>query len=167
MFINDSKVYYKTDFLKPEELEILDAAIREKEGEILSEGVVGGYNTFEFKNSRLIKRLSSRVYTLISDVYGPDSLSVMYPRDEIQFLRENCAMDDHDDAEGQNVAHAAVIYLTDTKDYDGGELRYPKLGFEIKPERGSIAIHPREPEYTHGVNLVTRGIRYVLVMFTS
>jgi len=166
MFINNSKVYYQTDFLKPEELDILDAAIKEKEDEILSEGVIGGYNTFPFDH-KLIKSLSNRVYTLISDVYGADSLSMIYPRNEIQFLRENCAMDYHDDAEGQNLAHAAVIYLTDTADYDGGELRYPKLGFEIKPERGSIAIHPREPEYTHGVNMVTRGIRYVLVMFTS
>jgi hypothetical protein len=167
MFIDETKVFYKENFLTEKELKYLEEIIEAKKDAIDAMSTSGAYQTIPIDSSKFVKNLSYRVNQLIADNYGPESVSNIYPRDEIQFLNENSAMDFHDDAEGQNVSHAAVIYISGPEDYDGGELVYPKLDLQIKPEKGSIAIHPREPEYTHGVTLVTRGRRYVLVMFAS
>lgn len=167
MFIENTEILYKENFLTDEELAILDETINSHQEVIDAMPTNGGYQTLPVELVSFIKKISYRVFQLIADEYGADSIQKIYPRDEIQFLKENSGMGAHDDAEGQNVSHGAVIYLTDTADYDGGELFYPKLDLTIKPERGSIAIHPRTEPYTHGVNVVTRGTRYVLVMFAS
>jgi hypothetical protein len=167
MFINDTEVFYKENFLTEKELKYLNDIIEEKENAINSAETTGAYQTIPINSLKFVRHISRRVHQLIAQTYGPDSISNIYPRDEIQFLKENSSMDYHDDAEGQNVAHAAVIYISVPESYDGGELVYPKLGIELKAQAGAIAIHPRKPEYTHGVNMVTRGTRYVLVMFTS
>jgi hypothetical protein len=167
MFIGDTEVFYKENFLTEKELKYLNEIIEAKKDEIEAIAITGAYKTIPIDSLKFVKNISRRVHQLIADTYGPDSISNIYPRDEIQFLTENCSMDYHDDAEGQNVAHAAVIYISVPESYDGGELVYPKLGIELKAQSGSIAIHPRKPDYTHGVNMVRRGTRYVLVMFTS
>jgi predicted 2-oxoglutarate/Fe(II)-dependent dioxygenase YbiX len=76
-------------------------------------------------------------------------------------------MSPHDDGNGQPVKHGIVIYLSNPEDYVGWEIYYPKLDIELKPKRGSIVIHPREDDYTHGVKPVMGGFRFVMVMFTG
>jgi len=63
------------------------------------------------------------------------------------------------------VAYASVLYLND--DYNGGELFFPELDFEIaKPEVGSLIIFPGSEKYTHGVRHVKEGpVRYVIPAF--
>lgn len=167
MFIENTKVLVQENFLTEEDLAFLDSVIAENKDQIDSMVSDGAYQVVHTDMANFVKRLGYRVQNLIMEAYGTDSVDNVFPRNEIQFLKENNAMGEHDDAEGQNVSHGAVIYLTDTKDYDGGELVYPKLGVTLKPERGSIAIHPREADYTHSVSMVTRGTRCVLVMFAS
>ena len=167
MFIDETEVLYKENFLTEKELKYLNEIIEAKKDEIDAMSSSGGYQTIPIDSLKFIRNISRRVHQLIADSYGPDAISNIYPRDEIQFLKENSAMDFHDDAEGQNVKYAAVIYISVPESYDGGELVYPKLDLQIKAQSGAIAIHPRKPDYTHGVTMVTRGIRYVLVMFSS
>ena len=52
----------------------------------------------------------------------------------------------------------ALMYLNE--DYEGGELTYSddKGSHFMKPESGSMVYFPSW--YTHGVNPVTKGIRY-------
>jgi hypothetical protein len=61
------------------------------------------------------------------------------------------------------VAHGLVLYLND--DFAGGNLYYPNLGLEIKPERGLLVIHSALNKYSHGVTPVESGVRYGLTMF--
>lgn len=57
--------------------------------------------------------------------------------------------------------YGLVFYLND--DYQGGELYYPGLDFEIKPKKNSVLIHYAGIE--HGVRDVKSGIRYVITSF--
>lgn len=167
MFIENTQVLVQENFLTEEDLAFLDKVMEDNKEAIDSMTSDGAYQVVHTDMASFVKKLGYRVQNLIMEAYGKDSVDQIYPRNEIQFLKVDGAMGEHDDAEGQNVSHGAVIYLTDTNDYDGGELVYPKIGLTLKPERGSIAIHPREPDYTHSVSKVTRGVRCVLVMFAS
>jgi hypothetical protein len=60
-------------------------------------------------------------------------------------------------------SHGGVIYLND--DFEGGEIFYPKLNIEIKPEPGMMVIHPAGLEYLHGIKKVTEGIRHTISVF--
>jgi predicted 2-oxoglutarate/Fe(II)-dependent dioxygenase YbiX len=66
---------------------------------------------------------------------------------------------------GIDTPHGLVLYLND--DYEGGEIYYPKLGIAIKPEAGSLVIHPGTVQYAHGVIPVTSGIRYATTAFSK
>lgn len=62
------------------------------------------------------------------------------------------------------VEYAAVLYLNN--DYSGGELFFPKLGYEIIPEPGTLIIFPSTEEFEHGVRPVKEGpVRYVIPVF--
>jgi hypothetical protein len=60
-------------------------------------------------------------------------------------------------------SHGGVIYLND--DFEGGEIFYPKLDLEIRPNPGMMVIHPAGLEYLHGVKKVTEGIRHTISVF--
>lgn len=167
MFIDNTMVYYEKDFLSNQDFQTIDKLISDNQDVIQNLTTDGRYKTFPIDAKDFVQDLSERVKNLIINVYGPETLSVIYPRDEIQFLSENDSMGLHNDAEGQNVAHGVVLYISDPKTYDGGEIYYPKLGLSLRPDRGSIVIHPRENDYTHGVKVVSRGYRFVMVMFTA
>lgn len=59
---------------------------------------------------------------------------------------------------------SAVVYFND--EFTGGEIVFPFLDDKaviIPPKTGSILIYPAlEKEYSHGVNIVTSGTRYVI-----
>jgi hypothetical protein len=57
----------------------------------------------------------------------------------------------------------AVLYFNDN--FSGGELVYDKLNIEYKPVAGDLVIHPGTKIYSHGVNNVTSGARYVSTLF--
>jgi hypothetical protein len=60
-------------------------------------------------------------------------------------------------------SHGGVIYLND--DFEGGEIFYPQLDLEIRPEPGMMVIHPAGLEYLHGIKKVTEGIRHTVSVF--
>ena len=55
---------------------------------------------------------------------------------------------------------SALLYLND--DYEGGNIRFPHAGIDIKPEAGSIMFFPSNFVYVHEVDAVTNGTRYSL-----
>lgn len=65
---------------------------------------------------------------------------------------------------GNTVRSAAFLYYIST-DIDGGELFYPKLNKDFKPEENSAILHINDVEFTHGVNEVTRGWRIAYGFF--
>lgn len=166
MLIENTKIYYSENFLSNQELEKFDTIISnsvEKIEELKNQE--GGYKVLEFDDKEFIYDIGLRVRKLVQDQY--EDVSAIYPRTEIQFMHQGTGMSPHDDGQGQNVAHGIVIYLSNPSDYEGGEIYYPKLDIELKPSKGSIVIHPREDDYTHGVKPVTGGHRFVTVMFTG
>lgn len=56
-----------------------------------------------------------------------------------------------------------VFYLND--DYHGGEIYFPNLGLEIKPEAGSVVCFPTSEKYEHGVKKVLSGERFAISQF--
>jgi predicted 2-oxoglutarate/Fe(II)-dependent dioxygenase YbiX len=56
-----------------------------------------------------------------------------------------------------------VFYLND--DYEGGEIYFPNLGVEIKPEAGSVICFPTSEKYRHGVRTVLSGERFAISQF--
>lgn len=59
----------------------------------------------------------------------------------------------------------AVMYLN--SDYEGGEIFFPRLGLEIKPEPGMVAIFPGTLKFLHGVKKVTEGVRLTIATFLT
>lgn len=55
---------------------------------------------------------------------------------------------------------SALLYLND--DYEGGNLRFPHAGLDLKPEAGTILFFPSNYVYVHEVDAVTSGVRYAL-----
>jgi hypothetical protein len=163
---SSTKIYYSENFLSNQDLEQFDLILANSSEQIEElQKEPGGYKVLEFDNPELVESLGNRVKELIVEQYG--EVDHIYPRNEIQFLHINTGMSPHDDGQGQKVAQGIVIYLSNPEDYEGGEIYYPRLNIELKPKRGSIVIHPRENDYTHGVKEVKSGSRFVTVMFTG
>lgn len=67
-------------------------------------------------------------------------------------------------AEGMR-AVSAVAYLND--DYEGGDLYFPRQGFSVKPNKGSIVLFPSNFTHIHESRDVTRGTKYSVVTWFS
>lgn len=66
-------------------------------------------------------------------------------------------MHEHFDASKPNDI-ATLIYLNDN--YEGGQIYFPELGIEIKPEPGDLVMFPDNPNFIHGVKPITSGTRF-------
>lgn len=53
-----------------------------------------------------------------------------------------------------------LVYLN--SDFEGGELYFPELDFDIKPEPGMLVMFPGNLHYVHGIAKVSKGTRYTL-----
>ena len=62
---------------------------------------------------------------------------------------------------GTNRDLSIVLYLND--DFEGGELIFPDLHIQVKPEPGLLVAFPSTHQYKHGVVPVTKGTRYAIV----
>lgn len=64
---------------------------------------------------------------------------------------------------GPKFKYGVVLYLNG--DYQGGEIFYPNVGLEFKPEAYSLVLHPAHEAYRHGVKQVSDGTRYSMTTF--
>ena len=58
-----------------------------------------------------------------------------------------------------------LIYLND--DYEGGELSFYKLNYQIRPRAGAAVIFPSDHRYLHQAEVLKKGVRYALVSWAS
>lgn len=76
----------------------------------------------------------------------------------------------HADGEEVNGKHqfywrnfGCVFYLNDN--YEGGEIYFPNQSLSLKPKPNTLVFFPGTLEFLHGVNPITKGIRYTLTSF--
>lgn len=72
----------------------------------------------------------------------------------------------HRDEDGQRwsrIVWGTILYIND--DYSGGEIYYPELNIEYKPQAGDLLIHAAH--VVHGVRKVTKGIRFAYSNFAT
>lgn len=56
---------------------------------------------------------------------------------------------------------STVIFLND--DFEGGDFVFPEFRVRVKPEPGMLICFPSTHQYLHGVEPVTKGVRYTMV----
>lgn len=72
-------------------------------------------------------------------------------------------VDPHVDFEVKHLKDSMGVLFYFNDDFKGGDLYFTNFEFNYQPKKGSIVIFPcNDPEYKHGVNPVTEGIRYTL-----
>lgn len=83
----------------------------------------------------------------------------------IQRMQQGVELKSHTDQDTDpSIRYATILYLN--KEYNDGEIFFPKQGVEYKPEPKSMLLFPGTKDYEHGVKHVGIGpIRYVLVGF--
>lgn len=83
----------------------------------------------------------------------------------IQRMQQGVELKSHTDQDTDpSIRYATILYLN--KEYEDGEIFFPKQGVEYKPEPKAMLLFPGTKEYEHGVKHVGIGpIRYVLVGF--
>jgi len=128
------------------------------------------YSNIDKMAGRLIYNIRDRIaetikkeYNLVNDVY-PDLSQIVrwFPGQE-----QPPHSDDMKEVSGHEWFHhrhyGSIIYLND--DYEGGNTYYPNHNFSIKPEIGTLAIHPGDEEHLHGVTKIEKSIRYTIASF--
>jgi len=58
-----------------------------------------------------------------------------------------------------------LIYLND--DYEGGELSFYNLNYQVRPRAGAAVMFPSGHRYLHQAETVTSGVRYAIVSWAS
>ena len=58
-----------------------------------------------------------------------------------------------------------LIYLND--DFEGGELSFYKLNYQIRPRAGAAVMFPSDQRFLHQAETVTKGVRYAIVSWAS
>ena len=58
-----------------------------------------------------------------------------------------------------------LIYLNDG--YEGGELSFYKLNYQIRPRAGAVVVFPSDHRFLHQAETVKKGIRYAIVSWAS
>ena len=118
------------------------------------------------------KMLEERAKPIFSKEYGISDFSFL-PITSI-FRRTGHGLDVHTDEVDKDhpqydaslpiITHGFVVYINNN--YSGGEIFYPNKNITMKPKALSLVMHPGNKEYEHGVNDVTKEIRYNLAWWT-
>jgi len=58
-----------------------------------------------------------------------------------------------------------LIYLND--DFEGGELSFYKLRYQIRPRAGAAVMFPADQRFLHQAEIVTKGERYAIVSWAA
>ena len=58
-----------------------------------------------------------------------------------------------------------LIYLNN--DFEGGELSFYKLNYQIRPRAGAVVLFPSDHRFLHQAETVKKGVRYAIVSWAS
>ena len=64
-----------------------------------------------------------------------------------------------------NRIYSTSTLISQSSDFEGGELVYPDFELTVKPEKGMMCIHTAGWENNHGVRPVENGFRHTTVSF--
>lgn len=188
MFIENTEIFYKTNFLTNDELDFFDFKISENKANLI-EIINFQKNKYSYseKNkpiaivdtardikmifnkaeTKVMESLAKKIKNLIVENMPSATSNIFVPLFEIiHCIYPPFYLHDHyDSSTSKSIKYAAVVYLTDPKEYDSGEITYVNKNISFKPERGSIIVHPSSKEYLHKVEQVTSGIRMTMNAF--
>lgn len=178
---DDLDIYIYKNFIKQHELDLILSEISRADREDLWESAVGSENEPTWVNRNFcshnhspeLEDLSRDIFWRVVQAFseGVTSLLSEYLRfsgiGPINRTMVGQSLAVHDDMGPPElnapVTHGIVIYFNDN--FEGGELYYPGLGVSLKPEPGTLVVHPSTAKYEHGVAQVTKGVRYGTTMF--
>lgn len=185
--ISGTEIVYIKNFLTKEDCSyILSAIVDIVENQPDNEHLIGYSNDgnvnsknapFVFVNNLsdekihlILKDVNSRMTRTYEELYGRDQDLTYIYLGTINGMGVGKDMPVHADnipslAVNVDTPHGMILYIND--DYEGGELYYPDLEIMVKPEAGSLVMHPGTVEYAHGVAPVTSGMRYATTAFTK
>jgi hypothetical protein len=185
--ISNTEIVYVKNFLTKEDCKyvlsiVTDIVENQSENEKLigysNDGNINSKDApFVFVNNlpdekmySILKDINTRMEWLYQELYGYDQEITYLYLGTINGMGVGKGMAIHVDnvpslAINVDTPHGMILYIND--DYEGGELYYPDLKLAIKPEAGSLVIHPGNAEYVHGVAPVTSGMRYATTAFTK
>lgn len=79
----------------------------------------------------------------------------------LKYESDNFFVNHFDDSKNYKRTVSMSFYLN--KDFEGGEMEFPRFGLKIKPEENQMVCFPSNYVYNHVVHPVTSGIRYAIV----
>lgn len=107
----------------------------------------------------LFIKIQNEINAILSkDIYEYTGFNTIYRSVTGQSMNTH-----HDGGLGAKFKYGVVLYLND--EYSGGEIFYPHIGIEYKPEACSLVLHPAHEAYRHGVKEVSFGTRYSMTTF--
>jgi predicted 2-oxoglutarate/Fe(II)-dependent dioxygenase YbiX len=99
-----------------------------------------------------------------------------YESPDLMRYREGGYYVKHADSQNMDVEHrtwtkvidrdlSILIYLND--DFEGGELSFYRLNYQIRPRAGAVVMFPSDHRYLHQAETVKKGVRYAIVSWGS
>lgn len=175
MFVENTQIYYLKNFLNSEELSIIDqraasfsvpqtSDTQEKDAS-QDDRVHPLYP--EDKRDAIFDSLTDRIRDLFKEVYSIPDDYVVHNVHNFHMMYPPFKMQEHWDGTTPGVHYGAILYITDPSEYEGGAIYYPHKNISIRPERGSIVMHPATEDYLHGVAQVTKGLRVGISVFVQ
>jgi hypothetical protein len=70
-------------------------------------------------------------------------------------------------AETLNYSRLFTISLYLNEEYDGGELTFPSVGKKYRPKKGDAIVFPSNWMFYHGVEKITSGNRYSIIVWVG
>jgi hypothetical protein len=162
--IADEIFLYK-NFVSKEEAKDLHNACLNYPNDIWNDTInpIEWYNNKTTSPVEEAQGLLLKIQELVKDTHtATQSLSFMrmFPGDEMHVHTDTCGDDQptaNDHFETCAITeYGVVLYLNDC--FNGGEIYYPDLNLEYKPEAGDLLIH--HAMINHGVKKVIEGVRY-------
>lgn len=155
-------VIHEKRFMHPEDAVLICDYARSVDNQFSDFGNVEKEFTFfaDFKDQKIKSLLDDYgilVRQFVNSKYEIKTEPFDATKTHIARFETGYGMHEHFDS-GRPNDIATLIYLNN--DYDGGEIYFPELGIEIKPEAGDLVCFPDTPDFVHGVKPIESGIRY-------
>jgi hypothetical protein len=117
----------------------------------------------EYRNEDLREKFRVRAQEIFDKVGGVQLNGFLVVHRQYEGADLKAHYDQYSD---KLIEYAAILYIND--DYTKGELFFPRLDLQIRPEPGTLMIFPGTEEYEHGVHPVGPGpVRYNLPTFVK
>jgi hypothetical protein len=187
----DPEIYYVQNVLSPEDLAIVKAFVEEENGWIdgkdsyldTSNSKPKGQEIALGSSSNRMKFITNDIYEIFEKAHN-DFFAAAEPELNLTTISryiqsfaegygdhgsDKWAMHPHQDNDPDfyvtaNIQKGLVFYIND--DFQGGEIEYVNKGIIHKPVANSMIVHcSNNLDYTHGVRMITKGIRYAMTNF--